>query len=71
MELHQLHGVNRPGDSWQEYDVDAANAVDLDDDALNMAVEAATEAHVAGLDEHDQLVAGLKAYVWVMENRNT
>ncbi|MER9195286.1 hypothetical protein NKI13_18585 [Mesorhizobium australicum] len=48
----------------RELDIDAINAIELDDDAVDSAVEAATQAFVAGGEEHEQLTAGLKAYLW-------
>lgn len=48
----------------RDLDIDAINAIKLDDDAVDSAVEAATQAFVAGGEEHEQLTAGLKAYLW-------
>lgn len=45
-------------------DLDDVDQVELDEEALNAALDAANEAHVAGQDDHEQLIAAIKAYVW-------
>ena len=39
----------------------------LDVDAFEVACDRATEAHVAGLDPHDQLEHGIKGYLLALE----
>lgn len=41
-----------------------AQDIRLDDDALEQAAIAAGAAVHAGLEEHEQLVHGIKAYLW-------
>jgi len=45
-------------------DTDEINKIPLDEEALGCAIEAATDAFVAGGEEREQLEAGIKAYLW-------
>jgi hypothetical protein len=46
-----------------ELDLDAMAKVDVNQDALDCAIEAATQAFVAGGEEAEQLEAGIRAYI--------
>lgn len=48
-------------------DTDMMDFIELQDDAFDNAVEAATEAHVAGLEPAEQLEHGIKAYLLTLE----
>lgn len=50
----------------RELDLDEIDKIRLTDEALDCATEAATQAHVAGLDPSDCLEAGIKAYLWAI-----
>ncbi len=47
-----------------EYDPDSVGRVQLNADAAGMAVEAAGDFAHAGMDEHEQLMQGVRAYLW-------
>ncbi len=44
-------------------DIDKAMRIVLDDVAFGNAIEAAQEAHVAGLDDQEQLKVAIQAYL--------
>jgi len=52
-----------------EYSLETALAQALDQEAFDHAVEAATEAAYAGLEEQTQLEHGIQAYVHFMNVR--
>lgn len=67
-------GVPAPAD-WKpiknkpEFDVQEVELIELDSDAVEVALEAATEANRAGDDDQAQLVTAIKAYVWACRVR--
>jgi hypothetical protein len=51
----------------EDLDLEAIHSIQLNDEAINAAVYAAGDAFHAGLDPHEQLRAGIQAYIWKLE----
>lgn len=52
-----------------EFDAQEVEKIELDSGALDVAIEAATQANVAGDDDQAQLVSAIKGYIWACRVR--